>query len=305
MSSQRKPSSYSDILPVFPAEVAIPKVIHQIYFSPNQKLPPVLRENILRIMALNQGWGHKLYDDLDMAEAIGSIYGPRVLDYYGRINEKYGASRADFFRYLLMYRYGGVYLDIKASLRRPLAEVLHADDVYVLSRWRNKRGEEFERWGRHGRLRSIGGDEFQQWHIIAAPGHPFLRAVIERVLHNIDKYNPVQHQTGRAGVLWLTGPIAYTLAITPLMQHHRHRIVNGHDELGLQYNILGSSTFASHKSLFKYHYSDLADPVTNLTGAKRVLWFFFRPIHIHVICRIERLIEAVARRARRWGFERF
>ena len=39
-------------------------------------------------------------------ERLGSeIYG-----FYQRINPIYGAARADFFRYLLMYAQGGIYL---------------------------------------------------------------------------------------------------------------------------------------------------------------------------------------------------
>ena len=263
-----------EILPVFPAGAGIPKIIHQIYFNVDQKLPSILEENVQRIMALNPGWEHRLYDEGDIIDFIASTYGRRVLDYYSRINEKYGASRADLFRYLMMYKHGGVYLDVKASLERPLDSVLLTDDVYLLSRWRNAKGEQFEGWGIHKPLREIGGQEFQQWHIIAAPGHPFLRAVIERVLHNIDSYNPAWHQTGKGGVLWLTGPVAYTLAITPLLHQHRHRLIGSHDELGLIYSIFSSTTDEAHKSLFKYHYSELTDPVVDVSGAKRLLWLF-------------------------------
>lgn len=296
MFSKRHRTSPSEILPVFSAGTAIPKVIHQIYFNDKQKLPAILEENVQRITALNPGWEHRLYDDDAMADFIGSTYGQRVLDYYNRINEKYGAARADLFRYLLIYKHGGVYLDIKATLERPLDSVLRADDVYLLSRWRNAKGEQFEGWGIHNRLRRIGRQEFQQWHIMAAPGHPFLRAVIETVLHNIDSYNPVWNQTGRGGVLGLTGPIAYTLAITPLLHQHRHRLVDSHDKLGLLYSIFTSTIYEAHKSVFKYHYSELTGPVVDVTGAKRLLWLFYGPIQIHIIRRVQHVIDAIARR---------
>jgi mannosyltransferase OCH1-like enzyme len=220
-------------IPRFEFGHRIPKTIHQIFFS-DKPIPPLLRQNIDRIKGFHDGWKHALYDHGDIVEFIRSAYGPEVLRYYEKINEKYGAARADLFRYLLMYKCGGVYLDIKASVESSLDDYLLPDDEYLLCRWRNKSGEEFERWGVHSRLRKAGGSEFQQWHIIAAPGHPFLRAVIEKVLHNIDNYNPVLHQTGRAGVLGVTGPIAYTLAIAPLLKEHKHRLVDDHRSLGLE-----------------------------------------------------------------------
>jgi hypothetical protein len=296
MFSKRHDSSPSEILPVFPQGAAIPRIIHQTYPDAHRKLPSILAENVQKITALNPGWEHRLYDDVDIANFIESTYGPRVLEYYNRLNEKYGAARADLFRYLLLYKQGGVYLDIKASLERPLDSVLLADDVYVLSRWRNRKGEQFEGWGIHSRLRQIGRQEFQQWHIIAAPGHPFLRAVIERVLRNIDNYSPAWHDTGRNGVLALTGPIAYTLAITPLLHQYRHRLVGSHDQLGLVYSIFTSAVYEAHKSVFKYHYTELREPVVKVGGARKLLWLFVGPIQIHIVHRVQHIIDAVARR---------
>ena len=299
MFSKRHLPSSAEFLPVFPAGAAIPRIIHQTHADAHDSLPFILEENVGRIKALNPGWEHRLYDDEDIAEFIGSTYGLRVLNYYQRLHVKYGAARADLFRYLLLYKHGGVYLDIKASLEKPLDSVLLADDVYLLSRWRNRKGEEFEGWGLHDRLRDSGRQEFQQWHIIAASGHPFLRAVIERVLHNIDSYSPAFDDTGRSGVLHLTGPIAYTLAITPLLNQYKHRLVGSHDELGLVYSVFTSAVWEAHKSAFKYHYTDLTEPVVKVDGIKKLLWQLIGPVQIHVIHRIQHLMDAIARRLQR------
>ena len=301
MPSEKHLDPPSQPIPFFSAGTKIPKIIHQIYFHPHQNLPAVLQENVRAIRGLNPGWEHRLYDDHDMAEFIGRVYGPKVLALYLRINEKYGAARADLFRYLLMYQCGGVYLDIKASVEKPLDSVLLADDVFLLSRWQDsRRGEAFTaRWGMHGELKSIGGREFQQWHIMAAPGHPFLRAVIEKVLANIENYNPIVHKTGRAGVLWLSGPIAYTLAITPLLPVSAHRLIAGHEELGLIYSIFNSETFRAHRTIFQYHYTELTEPVVALSRARQWLWMFFGPIQIYVFGPARHFFEALMRRARR------
>lgn len=278
----------------FAAGTAIPKIIHQVYFS--RQLPPIVQANVDKIRALNPGWEYRFYDDDDMAEYVGANYGEAMLACYSRINRKYGASRADFFRYLLMYREGGVYLDIKSSLERPLDEVLRPDDVYLLSRWRNSIGELYEGWGMHNQLREFGGHEFQQWHIIAAPGHPFLRAVINRVMGNIARYNPLLHDTGKGGVLRVTGPIAYTQSITPLLQTYKYRLVDSQGDLGLIYSIFGTTSNLAHKSIFRFHYTELQEPVTSLSGTTRLLWVAFGPIKNHLVRPLRNIAFAVSKR---------
>ena len=100
-----------------------------------------MRSNIDKIRAMNPEYEYRFYDDADMVEFIKSNYDPdNPFDYFNRINPKYGAARADLFRYLLIYKCGGVYLDIKSSVTRPLREIIAGSDRYLLSQWRNARG---------------------------------------------------------------------------------------------------------------------------------------------------------------------
>ena len=187
-----------------------------------------------------------------------------MLTYYDRINPLYGAARADLFRYLLLYEHGGVYLDIKSTIDRALDDVLRLDDVYLLSQWRNRRGQVYQDWGVHHP--SIDGvlNEYQQWHIAAAPKHPFLAAVIAKVRRNIDGYNPFRDGVGKSGVVKLTGPIAYTSAIQPIERYHRHRLVDIED-LGFRYSIFPStgSNKYGHVEIFASHYTILSAPIIN------------------------------------------
>ncbi len=222
LNNRRSP----DRLPTQEMGTAIPKTIHQTY-SHVSKLPPALADNIAGIKALNPGWTHILYNDVDIESFILQNYGDRILQYYHRIDAIYGAARADLFRYLLMYKKGGVYLDVKSSIVRPLDETLLESDRYLLSQWHNGKGEQHANWGLHRDLHGIiEGGEFQQWFIACVPGHPFLKAVIENVLSNIDRYNPELHGVGKPGVLRVTGPIAYTLAIVPLLDSYPHRRID-------------------------------------------------------------------------------
>jgi len=267
-------NSAPGILPVLPQGSTIPKVIYQVYTNPT--LTPVLEENIRSIKALNPGWEHKLFGEADIEDFIRSAYGDVVLGYYHRIEPEYLVARIDVFKYLLMYRQGGVYLDIKSTTEKPLDEVLRADDVFLLSRW-PLGSSQYQGWGKHRKLKRIGGREFQQWHIIAAPGHPFLRAVVEDIFDNIERYNPVWHNTGKDGVVRLTGPVAYTLAIAPLLQTCRYRRVTSHEDLGLSYSVF-EKRGGTHRTMFKVYYSKLEEPITALTVEKRLIWTLLGPL---------------------------
>ena len=253
-------------LPEVEQSLTVPRLIHHI-FTVSKVLPPELHENAEKIKSMNPGWTYAIYDDADIRAFIENTYGRKILEYYERIDPRYGAARADLFRYLLLYKCGGIYMDVKSTCTQPFDQMLKPDDTYILSQWRNKPGEVHAGWGTKG-VGHVPGGEYQQWHIVAAPGHPFLKAVIEAVLSNIDQYRPWAHGTGGPGVLRLTGPIAYTLAIHPLLATSGYRLVSNETEIGLQYSIFKP---ASHKTLFKAHYSNLTESIVKLKGAGKLV----------------------------------
>jgi len=256
--------------PAIQEGTGIPRIIHQTFYTPD--LPSTLRENVARLKALNPGWDYRFYDDAAIVDFILKNYPPIVLQYFQRIDPRYGAARADLFRYLLMYKVGGVYLDIKSSATQPLDEVLQPEDRFLLSEWNNE-SEGYDAWGKHYELRDFGGREFQQWYIACAPGHPFLRAVVDNVLQNIDVYIPGLHGTGKPGVLRVTGPIAYSLVIHRIRAAHPHRIVNSQRDLGFQYSVM---TVNSHKTEFKSHYSLQTHSVVKLGFVKSKTTHLYR-----------------------------
>lgn len=261
-----KGSTRGSLIPQLPAGQRIPRILHQVFFkSPPEPPPPEIQENIARVRELNPHWSYRLYDEAAMLEFIREHYASAVLDQFLRIDPLYGAARADLFRYLLLYRVGGVYLDIKSSLTRPLDSVIAPTDRYLLSHWRNLPGEEFERWGIYPELGGGPPGELQQWHIVAVSGHPYLRAAILQVLRNLALYNPVLDGTGWVGVMRMTGPIAYTQAIRPLLPRREHRMVDSLHELGFQYSIYPASN--RHHGLFSAHYASRTEPIVKLTHA--------------------------------------
>jgi len=214
----------------------IPKTIHQT-ISNKSSIHPELQENIRRLRTLNPDWDYCLYDDADRRKFIADEYELEMIQIYDRISTRYGAAKADFFRYLLLFRKGGVYLDIKSTALEPLSSVISEQTEYLISRWRNGPGEPDDGAGKHSKYGV--DDELQQWFIVATQGHPFLRAVVDRVVRNILNYDALHGGVGASGVLRTTGPIAYTLAIQPILDQHAHQVVDIHT-LGFRYSCLHS-----------------------------------------------------------------
>lgn len=265
--------AYEHLLPQITFGESIPKIIHQTFKT--KDLPEDLLEARLHIQKLNPEWEMKLYDDKDIEQYVRTYYGEKVWDYFLRISPEYGAARADLFRYLVMYREGGVYLDIKSSLTRPLDEVILPTDRILLAHWDNEEGEFHHRWGLYKELRSIPKGEILQWFIIATAGHPFLRQVILSVLYNIDHYNPFMTGVGLYGVLRTTGPIAYTLSISELLPQNPtlYRLSSNYKEWGLVYTIYeGKEKWDQHKKILGNNYNVKTAPVIRVSRTTALLF---------------------------------
>ncbi|WP_186511021.1 glycosyltransferase family 32 protein [Caenimonas sedimenti] len=228
----------------------IPRIIHQTC-KDKRALPGELVANIERMRTLNPSWEHRLYENLEMDDFISTHYSADVVGAFRKINPAYGVARADLFKYLLVHQCGGVYLDIKSTAMKPLDEVLQATDHFLLAQWHNKLGDEFQSYGLHPELTTIPGGEFQQWHIVAAPGHPFLAHVVNRALFNIRSYDAGFHGVGAMGVYRTTGPICYTLAIAPHLGKAPFRIVDAR-EIGFKYSIYPGPPNTHRKILGDY-----------------------------------------------------
>lgn len=223
----------------------IPRNIIQLIKDKND-IHPEFKDNINYIKKLNPGWNYILMDDKDILKYLKQKH-PKYLPFYLAINQKIGASRADFFRYIIMYDIGGIYLDIKSAMSRPLDTIISSDDEYILSYWLSRAS--------YWRLDNDYG-EFQQWHIICIPKHPVIKKVIENVIKNIYNYDKEIHDIGKLGVLNVTGPIMYTNTIKPYLDRYKFSINFSHKQLGLIYDN------KNHKKIFgENHYRNISEPV--------------------------------------------
>lgn len=222
----------------------IPRIIHQVYIG-HEELPEAVKENISQIKKLNPGWEHRLYKEEQIVKFISDNYDPVILELYNRINPDYVAARVDFFRYLLIYKVGGVYLDINSGINKSFNEIIKPGDEYILSYWNSRDWKDSYNYP-YG--------EFQQWYLIAIPEHKFLEETIENVIKNITSYKIINPGVGKIGVLRTTGPFPYTLSILPILKNYKHTLYKNGIE-GLIYKKIKKEIFP------KKHYSELTSPI--------------------------------------------
>ena len=105
----------------------IPRVIIQTYYD-KDNIPKKVYDNIKEYAP---GYEHIIWDDSECENFFKKYFNPNILKTFRKLK---GAHKADLFRYCYLYKYGGIYLDIKTELIRPVSEVFPENYTYsVLS----------------------------------------------------------------------------------------------------------------------------------------------------------------------------
>jgi mannosyltransferase OCH1-like enzyme len=179
----------------------IPKRIYQTWKT--KDLPYGIKQVIKRMMEFNPGYSHYLYDDREIDEFMRDYYNGRIYNAFCKL--AIGAARADLWRYCVLYKYGGVYLDIDAAIIKSLDEgLIRVDDDAVITR------------------EQVAG-LFNQWILIFSKAHPLLKAVIDECVENIESRSS-------NNILHLTGSTVFTRIINDRVKSNqiRHKDSNGY-----------------------------------------------------------------------------
>ena len=87
----------------------IPPVLYQTWHTKN--LPPLMKHAVYELRKSNPNLKHILFDDNDCWNFIKTHFDESVQNAYQSLIP--GAYKADLWRYCILYKYGGIYLDIK------------------------------------------------------------------------------------------------------------------------------------------------------------------------------------------------
>jgi mannosyltransferase OCH1-like enzyme len=206
-------------------EYKIPKIVHQTFI--NAKLPPEIVKIVQNNKNICKGCKFYFYDDDACDIFIRKHFDSRVYDAFAKINPVYGAMKADFFRYCVLYVKGGVYLDIKTIMIKPIFDFLSEYDTCILGGldhksepWRNPRYD-------------LG--TWEQWFLVFAPGHLYLKKMIDFMVEKIHaQWIPQITKNGypltnmKQKILHITGPDAFSHVIKECIRENGtvlHRMI--------------------------------------------------------------------------------
>jgi mannosyltransferase OCH1-like enzyme len=202
-----------------PKRNTIPKIIHQTYYedlSSGRFAHMVRLQNTWR----SSGWDYRFYDDNDVRNYIINNFPSRVLDAFDAIIP--GAFKADLFRYLVLMKDGGIYVDSDVVLNTNLdlfvtPQLSFFVPVDIVTDYANP-------------------GSFCAWNGLmgSAPGHPFVVKATEKTLTNIlnraDAYDVERNVcllSGKSSEVWklrllpilsITGPCLLGMAMNEVLK---------------------------------------------------------------------------------------
>lgn len=150
----------------------IPLTIYQTWYT--KDLPPVMQKVVDQLKIQNPEFSYHLYDDNDCREFIRINFSQDILHAYDALIP--GAYKADLWRYCILYKNGGIYMDIKLSCINGFKLIeLCESEHYVLDR------EELAYFNTPTPIYNA--------LMVCKKNNPFLLAAIHKIVKNIkDRY---------------------------------------------------------------------------------------------------------------------
>ena len=183
----------------------IPRIIHQMFSSWND-IPNSCKKVIRHNININDNYQYKFYSDKDINKLLKKD--PEMYKMYLKINPDYGACRSDFVRYYLLYKFGGVYIDIKAKINENLDKYIQKNRLIILEDWKNSNIK----------------NQYAQWFLAYPKNHILMRLTLEKLKKNLTN-DQFYNLTGKDNVLRISGPICYYDAIHPYLGKIPHKII--------------------------------------------------------------------------------
>ncbi|MCF7363453.1 glycosyl transferase [Vibrio diazotrophicus] len=175
----------------------VTKVIWQTNYSNRSTLPVYLNYLFNRLMSLSYDYR---YVSTEAREGYLKENAPKeVYEAYLKLTD--GAAQADLWRVTTLYKEGGIYMDIDATLVWPLSKLLNGvkDALYI----------------------KIKNDtEITNYFLATAPNNPHFKKVMDAIVNNIENYDP------KKGVYGTTGPKVFNdVLANEAIQSKRRRYV--------------------------------------------------------------------------------
>ena len=138
-------------------------------YHDKSKIPQKVYDNLRKYA---KGYNVQIYDDKEIIQFFKDHYKDSYR-YINKFNKFAGAHKADLWRYCVLYHYGGVYLDIKTELIKPLNKIFKDNNILYT-------------------VLSINNGTIYQGVISSPPKNPIFLDLIEYMLNIDDKYEYLQ-----------------------------------------------------------------------------------------------------------------
>jgi len=160
----------------------ISKIFWQTNYTNSVSLPMYL--NYLFNRYMSKEYEYRYASDEVILDFFQEHASKEELEAYKKLND--GAAKADFWRLVVLYHLGGVYLDIDATFVWPLSKQIHDDDkeIFLLNK-----------------------EHYTNYFMATEPKNPVYKRAIDIVVSNIND------KKTKGGAYALTGPNVVNLAI--------------------------------------------------------------------------------------------
>jgi len=162
----------------------IPKIIYRSWKT--QNFHPKIYKQIKKMLDLNKDYDQVIYTDEQINDYVLSNYDSEVYKAFNKLTVM--TAKVDFWRYLILYQKGGIYLDIDSTINSKISTFLNEDDDALITAETNP-------------------ELFVQWSLFFREKHPILERVIKNVLMNI---NEKKHPND---IVNTTGPGVFTKSL--------------------------------------------------------------------------------------------
>ena len=164
----------------------------------------------------------EFYDDSDMDEYMHARWSKHPI-FAVYVNSLWGASKADIWRYCILYDKGGIYLDIDSSIEFDLNKI--PDDAAELISFeprtlknalfdhRQPGLEYFAHWNFRQPSLEVPENIVLQWCLIFKPQHQIMKTVIELIVQQAEFYRNRTVPSVHHAVLGLAGPVVFSQAV--------------------------------------------------------------------------------------------
>jgi mannosyltransferase OCH1-like enzyme len=233
-------------------------------------------ENLKNFQELNADYQFIFYNDKDMHEYMDSAWGHHPISSIFR-RTKVGAAKADIWRYCILFDLGGIYLDIDASFRQPLSQIIGEDNSEIIAFEANQISMNRSRYRKQIDQDLLPFKDFVQmvedlkqcsfplqehvvlqWALFFKPRHPILARVIEDITQNAPAFEGKVIHNMHKTICNLTGPIAYSKAVW------QYALTQRIASRGIDFNGVGIPKNIPKKGVYKTdarHYSKLSGEI--------------------------------------------